>query len=230
MLYPIYTNLTTGIDYLSIENNVFYSNGTNAPFHAGTAPTHNTTQNNLTSNPSFNSSSDLHLRSNSPAIHTGIYVGLTTDYDGSLWNNPPSIGAYEYSYDVSYSAPTVTTAAVTDISVYTATGGGNVTHDGSALTYSGICWSTLINPTLSDPSIQDPITGEGGYTLPITGLNASTHYHVRAFAYNYVGISYGIDVSFNTYAAPNVSTGRAPNLFLAPNNKYYTFNGKYLIR
>jgi hypothetical protein len=48
-------------------------------------------------NPLFVSSSDYHLQSGSPAIDAGIGVGLTTDYDGNTYHNPPSIGAYEYN-------------------------------------------------------------------------------------------------------------------------------------
>ena len=44
----------------------------------------------------FVSGSDYHLQSISPAIGAGTYVGLVYDYDGTMWNNPPSIGAYEY--------------------------------------------------------------------------------------------------------------------------------------
>ena len=40
---------------------------------------------------------DFHLKPRSPAIDTGMVIpGSTTDYDGKSWNNPPSIGAYEY--------------------------------------------------------------------------------------------------------------------------------------
>jgi len=39
---------------------------------------------------------DWHLQSGSPAIGTGIDMGITEDYDGSPYNSPPSLGAYEY--------------------------------------------------------------------------------------------------------------------------------------
>ena len=38
----------------------------------------------------------LQLQATSPAVHAGVNVGLSTDYDGNTWNDPPSIGAYEY--------------------------------------------------------------------------------------------------------------------------------------
>jgi len=48
------------------------------------------------SDPLFVSSSDYHLRTGSQAIHTGVNMGLKTDYDGNSFKDPPSIGAYEY--------------------------------------------------------------------------------------------------------------------------------------
>ena len=40
---------------------------------------------------------DFQLQSSSPAIHTGVNVGLTSDYAGNPVHNPPSIGAYEFN-------------------------------------------------------------------------------------------------------------------------------------
>jgi uncharacterized repeat protein (TIGR02059 family) len=96
---PIYADIGSGqsIDYLSIENNIFYGNGNNAPSLTGKAPTHNTTQNNIVNNPLFISSSDFHLQAGSPAIAHGLGVGLTVDYDGNAYLSPPSIGAFEYN-------------------------------------------------------------------------------------------------------------------------------------
>lgn len=39
---------------------------------------------------------DYHLVSGSPAINTGINVGLTTDFAGNPVSNPPDMGIYEY--------------------------------------------------------------------------------------------------------------------------------------
>jgi hypothetical protein len=150
---------------------------------------------------------NFHLQIDSSAIHAGTdsSLSLTTDFEGKSWSNPPSIGAYEYISDSS-SAPIVTTTAVSDVSLFSAISGGNVTHDGSiALTYKGISWSTSINPTTADTSTTSVYTGEGSYISYLTPLNASTHYHIRAFAYNSQGTSYGIDVSFNTLSI-NAST------------------------
>ena len=87
-------------DYLWIQNNIFYGNGnSNLPRYNGDyAPTNNTTENNITTDPLFVSSTNYRLQSESPAIDAGIDVGLTRDYDdkGVPYNGVPDIGAYEY--------------------------------------------------------------------------------------------------------------------------------------
>jgi hypothetical protein len=97
--YAVYGSLgVTGasVDYLSVENNSFYQNGYSNIQYDGITPTHNTTQNNITTNPLFVSSSDFHLQTGSPAINTGLHIAtLLYDYDDMMIGNPPEIGAYE---------------------------------------------------------------------------------------------------------------------------------------
>lgn len=47
-------------------------------------------------NPVFVSLTDYHLTDASPAVGSGTFVGLTTDFEGKLYYNPPSIGAFEF--------------------------------------------------------------------------------------------------------------------------------------
>jgi hypothetical protein len=94
--------------------------------------------------------------------------------------------------------PTVTTTAITTIRKTTATSGGNVTDDGGdTVTARGVCWSTSADPTISDSKTTDS-TGEGVFVSSITGLTANTVYHVRAYATNGIGTSYGSDVQFTS--------------------------------
>jgi uncharacterized repeat protein (TIGR01451 family) len=107
------------------------------------------------------------------------------------------------------SAPTVTTAAVSDVTASTASGGGNVTADGGdAVTARGVCWSTNANPTIADTKTTDG-TGTGAFVSSITGLSPGTTYHVRAYATNSIGTSYGSDVSFATGIDVTTSGGSA---------------------
>ena len=113
------------------------------------------------------------------------------------------------------STPTVTTAAVSNITQTTATGGGNVTDDGGAtVTARGICWSTSHNPTVSGSHTTNG-TGTGTFTANMTGLTANTTYYVRAYATNSEGTAYGNEVSFTTLQAvstPTVTTTAVSNI------------------
>jgi len=121
--------------------------------------------------------------------------------------------------------PTVTTAAATNIAQTTATSGGNVTSDGGAsVTVRGVCWSTSSNPSISNSHTSNG-TGTGSFSSNLTGLTANTLYHIRAYATNNVGTSYGSDKTFTTL----ISSIQSPSL-IAPSNGsnvgccYLTFN------
>ena len=111
--------------------------------------------------------------------------------------------------------PTVTTSSVSSITETTATGGGNITSNGGAtITVSGCAWSQSANPTYAGGGPVSGSTGQttngwatgGPWPCSITGLSASTLYHVRAYAQNSVGTSYGSDVTFTT-TGPVVNGG-----------------------
>jgi hypothetical protein len=100
-------------------------------------------------------------------------------------------------------APTVTTQAVTDVDVTTATGNGNITVLGiPSATQHGVCWSESENPTTSDSKTEEgtPAT-TGAFTSIMTGLSGGTTYYVRAYAINSCGTSYGDDVEVTTSAS-----------------------------
>ena len=122
-----------------------------------------------------------------------------------------------YGVDVQFTtqfAPTVTTQAVTNISTTTATGNGNITSLGIPNpTQHGVVWSTSLNPTIADSKTTDGVvSATGAFTSSITGLTPGTLYHVRAYATNAVGTSYGEDVTFIAYLAPTVTTQAVTNI------------------
>jgi hypothetical protein len=92
--------LLPGEQYLQQARQVGFSGANNDWFGAGAAPTQFT--NNLNLDPLFvspgtTSAADFHLQSSSPMIGAGTNtVFSTTDIDGKLRPNPPSIGAYEF--------------------------------------------------------------------------------------------------------------------------------------
>jgi hypothetical protein len=80
---------------------------------------------------------------------------------------------------------------------------------GLPITGKGICLSTYENPTVNDIIyIADAGTPEvSGFSLCyVEKLNPKTTYHLRAYAINASGISYGDDKSVTTLAVPEVST------------------------
>ncbi|QJD95219.1 hypothetical protein HH214_04665 [Mucilaginibacter robiniae] len=98
--------------------------------------------------------------------------------------------------------PTVTTTAVTIYASTTATLGGNVTVDGGATVKGrGVVYGTSANPVIGGSGvtqIADASGGTGTFSASATGLISATTYHVRAYAINSAGTSYGSDVTFTT--------------------------------
>lgn len=95
----------------------------------------------------------------------------------------------------------ITTTLVSAITESTAVSGGNVTTDGgSAVTARGVCWSTNVNPSVADSHTTDG-SGTGTFVSSVTGLSANTSYHLRAYATNANGTSYGYDQPFTTICA-----------------------------
>ena len=95
--------------------------------------------------------------------------------------------------------PTVTTNAITSITMTTATGGGTVTSDGGeAVSAKGICWAKNSGPTVDNVLSIDGV-GTGSFTSYLTFLHSGTTYYVRAYATNKAGTAYGNEVTFTTY-------------------------------
>lgn len=94
--------------------------------------------------------------------------------------------------------PTVTTATQSNVTTTSATLGGNVTSDGGAsVSERGIVWATTASPTTSNNKVSNG-SGTGTFTGTVTGLTSGSTIHVRAYAINSAGTSYGSDISFST--------------------------------
>ena len=119
-------------------------------------------------------------------------------------------------------APTVTTDAVSSITTTAAAGIGTVTDDGgSVIIERGIVWNTGGSPTTTSSSKATSHGTTGDYTASITGLTAGSLYHVRAYAINAMGISYGNELTFTTLApGPTVATATGMG-----NASFVTSNG-----
>jgi hypothetical protein len=141
-----------------------------------------------------NMPADLEIRSESDHVELGRdYFDDTPmpGYTPYVYPNPLQGGA---------TTPTVTTTSASSIGTTTASSGGNVTSDGGdAVTVRGVCRSTSSNPTTSDTCTSDG-TGTGSFSSSLTGMSPATLYHIRAYATNGVGTSYGSDLTFTTLA------------------------------
>lgn len=92
--------------------------------------------------------------------------------------------------------PEVETVPITEITATSAKCGGNVTKEGDgSVIAKGICWSTSENPTLFDKYTNDG-SGPGEFVSQLNNLVTGTTYHVRAYATNDIGTTYGEDRYF----------------------------------
>lgn len=104
---------------------------------------------------------------------------------------------------------TLSTTAISNVTINSSQSGGNITDDGGAsVTARGVCWSTSPIPTISKPHTTNG-NGIGDFSSNITGLSSNMTYYVRAYATNSVGTAYGNERSFITLESvsfPVVST------------------------
>ena len=134
---------------------------------------------------------------------TNLTPGTTYYVRAYATNDAGTAYGNEVSFKTTFSEtqlPSVTTENITNISVYSATGGGNVTNDGGAtVTARGVVWSTSQQPTLtSNDGYTTDGSGTGSFTSNLTGLEPNTRYYVRAYATNNVGTAYGSEINFTT--------------------------------
>jgi hypothetical protein len=126
--------------------------------------------------------------------------------------------------------PTVTTDPITNKVGAIAEGGGTITSDGgNPITGYGICWSLTANPTITS-NLGMTTDGTSAVTpLPyfstITGLSIGTTYHVRAYATNVGGTSYGSDISFIGTAATIGQVITPGSIAISGGNVFYISGG-----
>ena len=135
---------------------------------------------------------------------TGLASGTTYHVRAYATNGVGTAYGNEISFTTT-ALPVLTTTSASSLTSTTAASGGNISSDGgAAVTARGVCWSTSINPTITNSLTIDG-AGTGTFTSSITLLSGSTTYYARAYATNSVGTAYGNEISFSTLA-PTVST------------------------
>lgn len=114
-----------------------------------------------------------------------------------------TLSCIKEDYPVRLVFPELTTLPATNITATAAVAGGNITSEGGkAVTARGICWSTSLNPSIffTDSMTVDG-AGPGQFQSSIDGLLSNKTYHIRAYATNPDGTSYGQDLTFVTATA-----------------------------
>ncbi len=115
--------------------------------------------------------------------------------------------------DPEVTTPTLTTLPVSNITSNAAQSGGNITDDGGAdVTARGIVWGESQNPALDDNEGHSADgTGTGTFNSVMDGLLPLTTYHVRAYATNSEGTSYGTEMMFETLSDDDDDNGDDDN-------------------
>ncbi|HFX17611.1 MAG TPA: hypothetical protein ENK64_00525, partial [Flavobacteriales bacterium] len=131
---------------------------------------------------------------------TGLSMG--TEYYFEVFEFDSAANCYltpgETASAATFGPPSVQTLPMLQVNDMDAQGQGQVmSENGAVVTERGLCWGTSPNPDLSGNHLANG-SGVGTYTVDITGLTSFTTYHVRAYATNAYGTSYGEDKVFRT--------------------------------
>ena len=73
-----------------------------------------------------------------------------------------------------------------------------VSEGGMEVTERGICWNTFGIPTMDDETIPYSSGGTGQYAIRMENLTMATHYYVRAYAKNELGVGFSEVIDFVT--------------------------------
>lgn len=141
------------------------------------------------------------LVATSDLINAGVDVGLA--FNGTA----PDLGYAEYTLEAEPSAPYIATISPYAITIASAKSGGYMISDGGGtISAKGVCWGTVINPDLTDNVISGG-TGVADFVVDITGLMPPIIYHVRAYATNETGTTYGADEWFTPSTSSIIKHG-----------------------
>lgn len=138
-----------------------------------------------------------------PGYEYSVDGAITMDASG---NSPAAHDLNLDNHIATIVLPTIVTTSVSNIGGSTATSGGeSITDGGGSISSKGIQWSEFadFNTILG---ANNEGTGTASFSSIITGLTSGNTYYVRAYAQNEVGIAYGQVESFQSSAAPTIST------------------------
>ena len=139
-----------------------------------------------TSNGDFNSSITGLSLGSTYFVRAYVTNSLGTSYGNTITVRPASL-------------PSITTTALTNITLNSADcGGGSITNGGSGILEKGVVWSTNPNPTTALTTKTSNGTLNSSFSSSITNLMYNTTYYVRAYVRNQIGTTYGEELVFTT--------------------------------
>jgi uncharacterized protein (TIGR02145 family) len=141
---------------------------------------------------------------------TGTLTGLAQGTTYFVRSFATNVQGTSYGAETSFltqSTPTLSaTTTPSSLTTTSAIGGGTIINNGGAtITASGLVWDANSNPTIALSTKTTDGALSGTFTSSITGLTQGATYHVRAYATNSIGTSYGPDITFTTITTPTVS-------------------------
>ena len=113
--------------------------------------------------------------------------------------------------------PAVRTDSVTNITISSATIGGEVTDESNGVvTERGVVYCTTPNPTVENSKVVCG-SGKGTFSCKLTDLQDGVTYYVRAYAVNEKGTAYGEEKSFQTIeiVVPTVTTSAPTDITIS---------------
>ena len=142
-----------------------------------------------------------------------IVVDLSTGFvkdssDNVYAGTMATTGSWNFT-TMDITAPIVSTDPVSNLTMTSATLGGEVSSDGGAtVTERGILYSTKTTPVIAADSVTNLVLGDGTGTFSqsVTDLTEGTVYYVRAYAINDIDTSYADEVVFRTLARPVITS------------------------
>ncbi len=126
---------------------------------------------------------------------TGLSPGTTYYLRAYATNSAGTAYGTEVAFTALPVLPTVTTAAITELTSNTAIGGGNILSTGGApITARGVVWSKANTPAINTANRTTDGIGAGSFISNLSGLLPGTTYFVRAYATNSAGTAYGNEI------------------------------------
>lgn len=150
-----------------------------------------------------------------------IYLLLQSCSSDSSVSNNPTVENPKPGSPIIKTIPIVTTNTFSNITLTSASGGGNITSDGGdPVSSRGVVWNETVDPTIiyNLPKTTDGV-GVGIFSSSLTKLKPSTKYYAKAYATNSVGTAYGNEISFTT---TSYSYTQGPEVTDIDGNKYPT--------